>query len=66
MFIQTLALLITPTLSLQDNPNLEGNMQKIQAERGALETLLVNTAHELQVLKKVEDHQECEQMLTVA
>eukprot|EP00961_Rhodomonas_salina_P073017 980866-Rhodomonas_salina.1 len=32
----------------EDNPNLEGNMQKIQAERGALETLLVNTAHELQ------------------
>jgi hypothetical protein len=25
----------------QDNPNLEGNMQKIQGERGALETLLV-------------------------
>mmetsp|Transcript_5583 Transcript_5583/g.13033 ORF Transcript_5583/g.13033 Transcript_5583/m.13033 type:complete len:391 (-) Transcript_5583:257-1429(-) len=36
------------TRNLQDNPNLEGNMQKIQAERGALETLLVNTAHELQ------------------
>jgi len=36
------------TRNLQDNPNLEGNMQKIQGERGALETLLVNTAHELQ------------------
>mmetsp|Transcript_46030 Transcript_46030/g.109795 ORF Transcript_46030/g.109795 Transcript_46030/m.109795 type:complete len:389 (+) Transcript_46030:192-1358(+) len=36
------------TRNLQDNPNVEGNMQKIQGERGALETLLVNTAHELQ------------------
>jgi hypothetical protein len=37
------------TRNLQDNPNLEGNMQKIQNERGAIEILLVNTAHELQV-----------------
>mmetsp|Transcript_43522 Transcript_43522/g.137687 ORF Transcript_43522/g.137687 Transcript_43522/m.137687 type:complete len:377 (-) Transcript_43522:4858-5988(-) len=36
------------TRNLQDNPNLEGNMQKIRAERGALETLLVNPAHEMQ------------------
>ena len=36
------------TRNLQDNPNLEGNMLKIQGERGSLETLLVNTAHELQ------------------
>ena len=37
------------TRNLQDNPNLEGNMSKIQNERGLIETLLVNTAHELQV-----------------
>jgi exonuclease VII large subunit len=36
------------TRNLQDNPNVEGNMHKIQSERSALETLLVNTAHELQ------------------
>ena len=37
------------TRNLQDNPNLEGNVLKIQSERGVIETLFVNTAHELQV-----------------
>jgi len=36
------------TRNLQDNPNLEGNMLRIRAERGSLESLLVSTAHELQ------------------